>query len=231
MQALTRLIFLAGILLAVPALTQADTSLDWKFLKRDKSIQVYEKPSKFEGLMAFKATAVIPANALVLLETILDSASHSSWLPDCEKSVKLVDIASYRDRIYSITATPWPVDDRDIVLERKIVPDVKNGIIRFLFEAVSDPAVPLRANTVRITHMNGSWTLKRLGPALTEVVYFLDVDPGGSIPTSFTNRTNASSVAKTVKNLGKFVSKAGSSYMEKANRNPLWSALGMAREQ
>jgi len=52
----------------------------------------------------------------------------------------------------------------------------------------------LRDGVVRISTCEGYWSLERLSPASTRVIYWLYTDPGGSIPAWIANKANKTSV-------------------------------------
>ena len=81
---------------------------------------------------------------------------------------------------------PFPLQDRDIVVQGKIS-QTADGTVTIKNRAITDSRVPVRQNVLRLTHYEGDWTLKPLGPGRTEVSTTGYGDPGGVIPLSVAN--------------------------------------------
>ena len=90
---------------------------------------------------------------------------------------------------YSVSHLPWPLKDRDLIVQLTIFPSTDNT---FEIEAKSLPAyLPQRKEYVRVPYSLAKWKVIEVNDHLLKVDYTFSVDPGGSIPTWLVNSTLA----------------------------------------
>jgi hypothetical protein len=100
---------------------------------------------------------------------------------------------------YMTTAVPWPLDDRDVVLEFAVIRKTDD-----YFEAnlISVPqAIPEKENYVRIEVSEGNWIFRKEDDHRVRVIHQFLSDPGGGIPRWIVNLFIVSGPFKTLLNL------------------------------
>ncbi|WP_084494877.1 START domain-containing protein [Alkanindiges illinoisensis] len=135
----------------------------------------------------YRATTVLNSSVTSVAAVILDTDDLVQWVP----YVSAVNVIERNDATGSFIIRmqldfPFPLQDRDVVIQGKIS-QASDGTVTIKNRAVSDSRVPVRHNVVRLTHYEGDWTLKPLGPAKTEVSTTGYGDPGGVIPLTVAN--------------------------------------------
>lgn len=135
----------------------------------------------------YRATTVINANVTSIAAMILDTDYLVQWVP----YVSAVNVVDRNEAQNSFVIRiqldfPFPLQDRDLLIQGKIS-QASDGTVTIKNKAISDSRVPPRHNVVRLTHYEGDWTLKPLGPAKTEVSTTGYGDPGGVIPLAVAN--------------------------------------------
>ena len=135
----------------------------------------------------YRATTVINSNVASAAAVILDTDDLVHWVP----YVSAVNVIERNHATGSFIIRmqldfPFPLQDRDVVIQGKIS-QASDGTVTIKNKAINDSRVPLRHNVVRLTHYEGDWTLKPLGPAKTEVSTTGYGDPGGVIPLAVAN--------------------------------------------
>jgi hypothetical protein len=81
---------------------------------------------------------------------------------------------------------PWPVSDRDEVIHMRVRTDSLPLFITI--NGNGEPnLVPTIPGRVRVTHYKASWRVTMPNPHSIQIIYFLEFDPGGSIPAWVAN--------------------------------------------
>jgi hypothetical protein len=87
---------------------------------------------------------------------------------------------------YGETYAPWPVSNRDLVIHLTAFTDSITGICNIT--AISEPKLkPLVKGKIRIPRSVSKWKLIAINKQTTRVIYTLDIDPGGSLPSWLVN--------------------------------------------
>ena len=170
---------LCALALATQAQTQSDG--DWRLLRDEDGVRVFERASAKRTVPEVRAEVEIDAPLPVVLAVIADVPGQTKWLDDCIESREVRRESESSTLVYNRTNAPWPVSDRDVVLRTSLeVHGPESALVRF--HAVTDPAVPTLAGVVRMSRLDGEFAVDGLAPGRTRVVYRLDIDPGGALP-------------------------------------------------
>jgi len=124
--------------------------------------------------------------------------TYVDWQHNCEEA-RVLPQPDGSEWTYNRIGSPWPVSDRDVVLQSKRM-ELEGGAIRIDFHDVeaADYAVP--RGVVRMPRLIGSYDLTPVEGG-TRVVYTLDSDPGGSLPDWLVRQASKDLPYFTLKNL------------------------------
>ena len=112
--------------------------------------------------------------------------SYPQWVYRCETS-KVLQKTSEKHLIrYQTIVAPWPVDNRDVVVEVNFSQDEKTKVVYQKVTALPN-YTPKVAGHVRIPEFRGTWTLTPMKNGIVEIQYELLVNPGGAIPAWLVN--------------------------------------------
>jgi START domain len=161
--------------------TPANTG--WTRVAEEEGIVVTSRPSEQSPLPIFRGVAVVEASLLEVLAVVTDAERHHEWIFSCSASALVAQTSETTGVVYNRTDTPWPVPDRDVVLDSRValVDGEREVLVRF--SAVEHPDRPPQAGVVRMTYLQGHYHLWVQDAAHTRVEYQVDSDPGGSLPT------------------------------------------------
>lgn len=159
----------------------------WKNAKQGEGITVYTKPVPGSDFKEFMGITDVDAPMEVLLALFKDIPSFPQWFGFCRDIRVEKDISDAHKLVYFILATPWPVKDRDMIIDVKFDVHQGQGRAVITMNALKDELVPVQSKYVRMTHLIGKCTLTRIDADTTHVVYMVDSDPGGNIPVSVNN--------------------------------------------
>ena len=119
-------------------------------------------------------------------------------------------INDYESVAYVKVGNNFPfIDDRDVILERKIVLRPEEKKIYVPIKNSKLKIVPEQENTVRIPKLRSSWLLEALSKTRTKITYQTETDPGGYIPKWLVNFASRKLPFGTLQKLRKISEKKG----------------------
>lgn len=173
-------------LLSLSLAASTRCGIPWDLVKDGEVVKIYTRAVPGEAIKELKAVMKMKTTVDKLVAAYLDGDNHSKWFPKCTSSriVRTPGVAKLR--IYRHIENPWPVKDRDYVVEVDLVRDAKTGGATILARDVSG-VVPENPDAVRMKKLVETWTLSPTEDGQVLATYVLDFDPGGSTPSSFIN--------------------------------------------
>ena len=115
-----------------------------------------------------------------------DVESYPQWVYRCQTSKVLKKDSDQHLIRYQTIVAPWPVDNRDVVVEVNTRQDEKTNVVYQKVSALPSYSPKLKGH-VRITQFRALWTLTPLKNGFVLVEYELLVNPAGSIPAWLVN--------------------------------------------
>jgi hypothetical protein len=175
-------------------------SQDWQFIKEKDGIKIYTRKEAGSDLKSFKGEAMIRAKYEDLLNLIGNVKNQDWW----DKSVAELKILLFEEgkhvQYYIVYDSPWPVSDRDLVVDAVINTDPVTKV-RTVKAKPLPGVIPEKADKVRIKNYWQNWTVTPIKPGLVHVVLEGFVDPGGSIPDWLYNMVITDTPIKVIRNV------------------------------
>lgn len=180
---------------------------NWQLAKNGDGIQVFTRDTPGSDFKSFKATARLDAPLASVIAVMNTPASCMQWVHGCEQAYNL-KILSFNDRFaYSINNLPWPVEDRDYVLEIKTQSDPKTGDVIIRMHTVNDMK-PVSPDFVRVTNADTFYRFHAVDANHTDVTWIQHTDPNGALPSWLVNRLLVDIPYESLRKLNKLVSSA-----------------------
>lgn len=157
-------------------------SADWEVIAERDGVVVSRRPVAGRAFPQLRAVGEVPGTPYEILAVLLDVPAHAKWLPDCIESRTIRRLDAWRYIIYTRTDAPWPVSDREAVIENEVIflePPLK---LKVSFEALAAPEVAHARGTVRMKTVNGYYLIEAIDDSRSLVQYELDADPAGTLP-------------------------------------------------
>jgi hypothetical protein len=153
----------------------------WEFVKEKDGIKIYTRKEGNNSLKSFKGEAFLHAKYEDLLNLIGNVKNQDWW----DKGVTELKILFFEEgkhvQYYLVYDSPWPVTDRDLVVDAIINTDPVTRIRTVEAKPLLN-VIPEKSNKIRIKKYWQKWTITPLQPGLVHVVLEGFVDPGGSVP-------------------------------------------------
>lgn len=184
------LIGISGLLLYVSSSGIAQsldaTTTPWHLEKDKNGIKVYSRLPEGSKFKEVKVACEIEGTLSQLFAFLSDVEYYPEVVYKNKLSYKLKQ-QSERDFIYyCITAFPWPLKNRDLVIHMVFTPDPEH---KALFIKANDVKgiKPEEADLVRIPFWHADWVVKKESASRISIAYSFKVDPGGSLPPWMVN--------------------------------------------
>ncbi|MBH3428350.1 START domain-containing protein [Pseudomonas alkylphenolica] len=158
---------------------------DWALAQDRSGIQVYLSDVPGSKYQRFRGVTQIKADVRTLSDLQENLRVACKWLYGCA-SMRLLDVEGDTTWVYMTTELPWPTNPRDMVIQVRTERADDGTLIRHL-SAVSGK-MARQPGFVRVTRLEGLWTLTPKSDHLTEVTYQLEADPAGDIPSWLANQ-------------------------------------------
>jgi hypothetical protein len=188
------------------ATVHGQTDNEWKFLKEDDGIKVYTRHRGDMPLKSVKVVTEVKARLSSLVALMKDSENHRNWVYANKEAHVIEEYSNFHWIFYGYSDAPWPVLDRDMVVEVHLSQDENTKAVRNESQCRPD-FIPTNDGVVRIQNCHSLWLLEPLADGLVRITFGISVDLAGSIPAWLMNLVIAKGPCRTVKNMTNEVEK------------------------
>ncbi|MDP3845953.1 MAG: START domain-containing protein [Pseudomonas sp.] len=157
---------------------------DWQLAKDEAGIKVYLSSMPGSQYKAYRAVTSVNADIQKLLALQADVKGSCTWIFECQEQTMLKATGA-ENWLYARFSAPWPVTARDSVLHVTTTV-AADGTVTRLLQALPE-YLPKDKDYVRVTRVDGFWTLQPKAAGKVEVVYQAHMEPGGSVPSWLAN--------------------------------------------
>ncbi|MCE7066611.1 START domain-containing protein [Dyadobacter sp. CY326] len=170
------------LLVCIPAYGQSE----WTLTTEKEGIKVFSKVVSDSKIKALRAECEMEATASEVVALLLDVGAAEKWVCHTKQCNLVRKISPTELYYYAEVSLPWPLENRDFVAHMQVSEDPATHIV-----TVNAPAVPgivaSKKGKVRVKHSYNVWTIIPIGKNHVELIYTLQVDPGGMIPAWIVN--------------------------------------------
>lgn len=188
------------IIIAFTIVPSAFSQTKWELAKEKNGIKVFTSVDGTSKFKSIKVEAVLAGKLDKIVHLLSDAASNKDWIYSTKESYIIKRISPTETISYTETSVPWPASNRDIAINMKLSLDEKNNTLKVVARGVPN-AIAVKKGIVRIPIFNGLWNIKYDGKSTLFINYFLEIDPGGAIPSWITNMFVAKGPYETFSNL------------------------------
>jgi hypothetical protein len=178
-------------------------------LKKNKDgIAVYTCNEADSHLKSIRAELTLhDTSPATLINALADVDNFTQWQYKMSEAAVLEHISD-REMIYrTVVDAPWPVDNRELIVQMTIDHDPAKGQV-FIHVRTVPFNHPATKGLVRVPFSEAKWNITQHDNDL-KIIYTLKVDPGGSLPPWIINLGVAEGPFHSFANLRKKVSGPG----------------------
>ncbi|MFA5941109.1 MAG: hypothetical protein WC809_17275 [Sinimarinibacterium sp.] len=191
--------FFATLLFAIaPSVWGADEG--WRLEKDDDGIQICTRAVDGWSIREIRGVTRFQGHLSSLVAVIGDISASPELNEFVVKSSVEKRDSDTRYQVYSLTDMPWPLTDRDILIQRQIAQDPTTLAVAIADVATQD-IMPVKEGLVRIVRSRTQWTLTPAADGSVLVELRMLSDPAGPIPPSLLNALSISTPFKTLAKL------------------------------
>lgn len=177
---------------------------DCKLKKDQDGIKVYTCHTDTSRFKSIVAEFDLHTTQDQLAQFILDVAGYTRWQYNTIEA-KSIKIISGSEQIYrTVVEAPWPVADRDMVVNIKVRHDQSNRGMMITTESQAGILPPVNG-FVRVPSSRGVWTVRQKNKNQLHIKYTMQIDPGGAVPVWLVNWVCAQAPYQSFKNLKKIL--------------------------
>jgi hypothetical protein len=179
-------VILMACAVAMLATVQAKPADNAKLSINKNNIKVWTIQNSQNPVFLYKAETTYDTALEKAVSLILDVDHAVKWVPYMG-SIKVLSRDDKKGEflLYMVLDFPFPLKDRDLVVQGKMIKDAQ-GIITIKNKAV-DKGYAKNPDYVRLTHYEGDWTFQKLANNKIKVSTYGYANPEGSIPLTFVN--------------------------------------------
>ncbi|HLY72179.1 MAG TPA: START domain-containing protein [Puia sp.] len=159
---------------------------DWRLKKEQSGIKIYMRTNVHSSFNEIKVEMTIQSKLSSLVALLLDVPNHAHWVYNVKTAYVLQKLANNELYFYEVVDSPFPASDRDLVVHLKITQDSITKMMNI--SAINIPDyIPSKKGIVRVPVSNESWEVNPINNNSLRIEYYLEIDPGGSIPAWLLN--------------------------------------------
>ncbi|OOZ39070.1 hypothetical protein BOW53_13120 [Solemya pervernicosa gill symbiont] len=197
------LLTLIALLLSPLVAVAGEPDNSWSLIREGEQISVYSRDVADSKYNESLAQTFIKVRLSALVALILDGNSHVRWVNTVDDSRQIDIISPTEVHNYTYSGAPWPVDDRDAIVNTQASQDSETLIVTIQSYAAPDYISQIDG-VVRVPYVDSTWTLIPVGDGKIEVNFRVHSEPGGEIPTWLTNNLASDQPYYTLNNLHRF---------------------------
>jgi hypothetical protein len=164
----------------------ANAQNDWRLKREQSGIKIYMRTNEHSSFNEIKVEMTIQSKPSALVALLLDVPNHAHWVYNVRTSYVLKKMSGNELYFYEVVDSPFPASDRDLVVHLKITQDSATKIMNI--SAINIPEyIPPKKGIVRVPVSNESWKVIPINKNFLRIEYYLEIDPGGSVPAWLLN--------------------------------------------
>lgn len=179
---------LVAIIMLLTVLTTEAQAGDYKLVKKDGLISLYEKWVQVmngEQARELKIVFYVKATPVAAVQLLKDQGKGKDWNPNADV-YKVVSSANAGHWVnYIRYDVPWPVGDQDACLAYTMK-DI-NGTTEISFQSTEHASFPLKNGVGRINGTRGKWLLEKTNNEMMRVTYTVSANRNTKLPKFITD--------------------------------------------
>jgi len=190
----------------------------WELVMDKDAIKAYVREVPGSDIKEIRAVFTLNATMENIGEVLRDIPANTKWIPYCKVS-KLIEMIHRNNlKVYTGMDFPWPVKNRDLVVESNTRYELDAGRAIVNLKSIKDDRHPENDDHVRITEFTGKYILEYIERNKTGLIYTYRVDLSGHIPVYVMNFLGKYTLYDTFQGLREMIKKP--KYVEAGKKSP-----------
>jgi hypothetical protein len=181
-----RFLFIISLLLFVFSTVHAQDT--WELRRNEQGITIYSR--RLGKLVELRLLCEFDASPEQLTNQLLNIPNYTNWVYGNRRSDIIKRINDHDIIYFTESHLPWPIQDRDLVIELNIMPATQSSPLIIQAKSI-EGILPPKPHFIRVPYSLATWRISPLPGNKTKLDYTFSLDPGGSIPAWIVNWTIA----------------------------------------
>jgi hypothetical protein len=198
-------------LLSVSSASGQDLNGEWEKTNESDGIIGFTRSPSEGNLNEIMAIGTVDVSVAVVEALLRDVAAQTEYVYLCTEAfiVDIPGLESTKDTTYLYTRTgmPWPAYDRDVVVKAECMINEETGALLFQVRSISADFKAQDERVVRIPKATMKCVATPKGENKTELLYHIQMDPGGDLPAFIVNELSEDLAVKTIEGIREMVKK------------------------
>jgi hypothetical protein len=184
----------------------------WEELYRHDGLTIFQQPLGTQKLPRYRAKGVLDDNMFSMLAVLNDFKRHREWMRYMSESEIIERFDDFNLLMYARFDAPWPVWDRDTILDVSIDYNRSEKKVEIVFKSVNHPSRPPLEGVIRVPRFDVTMNLHSLEAQQTEMDYIQNIRPGGDLPHWVVRWLSRKVPVDTIEHLQEQIEKTRGSY-------------------
>ncbi len=198
-------IYFLPLLFSFLLLAEHPLAQDWTLAKDKNGVKVYTRKIAGWGIKEYQAKTTIKASLSKIIATLKNIPIRYDWVHKTLEAKELARPSKDVLWMYNRIDAPWPVADRDNLIEFTFSYPSKNTARIDMRVLKTHKKAPNPSGVVRVNRLKGHWILKDKGNGYVDVTEQVVADPGGSLPDWVVNWGVVDVPHKSLSNLKQYI--------------------------
>jgi hypothetical protein len=172
----------------------------WVFVKEKEGIRLYTRKEANNSVKSFKGEVYLHTQMEKIYSLITNVKNFDWWDDDITEIKVLLNEKDKHIQYYLVYDVPWPIADRDLVVDSRITIDPVTGA-RYIEARSLLNVIPENPDLIRIKKYWQKWTLIPVEEGLVHIILEGSVDPGGSVPAWLSNMVITETPFKVIRSV------------------------------
>ena len=177
---------------------------EWNLKKEKDGIAVYTAKLDDSKFKSIRVICEFQASLSQLVSILMQPGLQPEWVVATKQAYLVKQVSSARIYYYAEATLPWPLSNRDMVIDLSISQDPKSKMLTIHANTI-DNILPFMEGKQRVPISKATWLVKPLPNNKISIDYQIKIDPGGGIPPWMVNLFIAKAPYESFKNLSKLL--------------------------
>jgi len=181
---------------------------------REDGVVVSSRVVAGRDLPRLRAKGTFNENMWEILAVLNDIPRHTEWMKNLSEQTTLTQRGPFDLLVYSRFASPWPMWDRDSIM--RVAVDYRRHAqeVTIKFLRTESHLMPVLPGLVRVPRLEMLAHLRYRGPKRTDILFEVDIDPGGGLPRWIVRWISKKIPVRTLRRLRQQIEKTRGGYEE-----------------
>jgi hypothetical protein len=155
----------------------------WEHIDDADGIHVWKLEIPGQDMPGFRGQTFIRGRIEDIMKQMFDWKHHTQWMYRCSESTLLKQVNDNQAIMYNRTDAPWPISDRDVILDTHVSETPDKSAATVTFRNTKSDLKPVPEHVVRMPRLIGFYKMWQVEPGRVKVMYQVEADIGGNIPS------------------------------------------------